>query len=122
MIMNKAETRPMLDIAGLPKKAVDVWPRRLRQYQSADSSRAIMEVFVTAIPFALIWMSMLLALRYGQIWLYALLLVPAAGLLVRLFMIQHDCGHGAFVRSKLGNNCIFRPISVLTLAPYDHVE
>jgi acyl-lipid omega-6 desaturase (Delta-12 desaturase) len=119
MIMNKAEAQPMLDLAGLPKKAVDMWPQRLRQYQSADSRRAIMEVFITAIPFALIWMAMLLALRYGQTWLYALLVVPAAGLLVRLFMIQHDCGHGAFVRSKSGNNWIGRVISVLTLAPYD---
>jgi hypothetical protein len=30
-------------------------------------------------------------------WLCLLLAVPAAGLLVRLFMIQHDCGHGSFL-------------------------
>ena len=117
--MNKAEAQPMPDIASLPKKALDVWPERLRQYQSANSRRAILEVFITAIPFALAWMLMLLALRGGQIWLYALLIIPAAALLVRLFMIQHDCGHGAFVRSKSGNNWIGRVISVLTLAPYD---
>jgi omega-6 fatty acid desaturase (delta-12 desaturase) len=117
MIMNKAETHS--DIVSLQKTAVDVWPRRLRQYQSADTGRAIIEILITAIPFALTWMAMLLALRHGQPWLYALLVVPASGLLIRLFMIQHDCGHGAFVRSKSGNNWIGRIISVLTLAPYD---
>ena len=33
-------------------------------------------------------------------WLCLLLAVPAAGFLVRLFMIQHDCGHGAFFHRR----------------------
>ena len=46
---------------------------------------------------------------------------PAAGLLVRLFMIQHDCGHGAFLPSKIGaNDWIGRAIGVVTMTPYDH--
>jgi fatty acid desaturase len=35
------------------------------------------------------------ALDHGY-WTGLLLVGPAAGLLVRLFMIQHDCGHGSF--------------------------
>jgi omega-6 fatty acid desaturase (delta-12 desaturase) len=46
--------------------------------------------------------------------------VPAAGFLVRLFMIQHDCGHGAFFRQRLANDWTGRIIGVLTLTPYDH--
>jgi len=45
--------------------------------------------------------------------------VPAAGFLVRLFMIQHDCGHGAFFRQREANDWVGRVISVLTLTPYD---
>jgi acyl-lipid omega-6 desaturase (Delta-12 desaturase) len=48
-----------------------------------------------------------------------LLAVPAAGFLVRLFMIQHDCGHGSFFRHRLVNDWIGRIIGVLTLTPYD---
>ena len=44
----------------------------------------------------------------------------AAGLLVRLFMIQHDCGHGAFLPSKIANDWIGRAIGVVTMTPYDH--
>ena len=48
-----------------------------------------------------------------------LLAVPAAGFLVRLFMIQHDCGHGSFFRHALANDWVGRVIGVLTLTPYD---
>jgi omega-6 fatty acid desaturase (delta-12 desaturase) len=44
--------------------------------------------------------------------------VPAAGFLVRLFMIQHDCGHGSFFRHRLANDWVGRVIGVLTLTPY----
>jgi omega-6 fatty acid desaturase (delta-12 desaturase) len=51
-------------------------------------------------------------------WLSLLLAVPAAGLLVRLFIIQHDCGHGSFFRSRSANDRLGRLLSVLTLTPY----
>jgi omega-6 fatty acid desaturase (delta-12 desaturase) len=120
-IMDKAERdsgKAALDFTD-PKKPIDLWPQTLRRYQSVDSSRAAIELLITAVPFSLIWISMLIAIRAGQPWLYVLLVVPESGLLVRLFMIQHDCGHGAFFRSKSRNDWIGRGISVLTLAPYD---
>lgn len=52
-------------------------------------------------------------------WLSLLLAVPTAGFLVRLFMIQHDCSHGAFFRHRLANDWVGRVIGVLTLTPYD---
>jgi omega-6 fatty acid desaturase (delta-12 desaturase) len=51
-------------------------------------------------------------------WLTLLLAVPAAGLLVRLFIIQHDCGHGSFFRSRAANTFVGRALSVFTLTPY----
>jgi omega-6 fatty acid desaturase (delta-12 desaturase) len=57
-----------------------------------------------------------LDIGYG---LYLILAIPAAGLLVRLFMIQHDCGHGAFFRHRAANDWLGRALSVLTLTPYD---
>jgi omega-6 fatty acid desaturase (delta-12 desaturase) len=105
--------------AASPPKATDAWPLRLRPYQNVNPRRAVVEIFITAIPFGVVWVSMLLALRFGQPWLLAVLVLPASLLLVRLFMIQHDCGHGAFFRSKSTNDWIGRAISVLTLAPYD---
>ena len=49
----------------------------------------------------------------------SLVLAPlAAGFLVRIFIIQHDCGHGAFFRSKRANDIVGFLCSLLTLAPY----
>jgi len=62
---------------------------------------------------------MVLALRLEAWWLYGLLLLPTAGLLVRLFMIQHDCGHGSFFPGRKANDWTGRAIGVLTLTPYD---
>ena len=58
-------------------------------------------------------------LLHAGYWIALLLAIPAAALLVRLFMIQHDCGHGAFFRRRAVNDWVGRVISVLTLAPYD---
>ncbi|MHA7820119.1 MAG: fatty acid desaturase [Erythrobacter sp.] len=61
---------------------------------------------------------MLFALDAG--YYLALLLTPLAGLfLLRLFIIQHDCGHEAFFRRRKSNNWVGRAIGVLTLTPYD---
>lgn len=93
---------------------------RLSGYRQSDPRRSVWELLITAIPFALAWSAMLTALKLEQFWLYALLIVPAAGLLVRLFMIQHDCGHGSFFRNRSGNDWTGRVIGVLTMTPYDH--
>jgi acyl-lipid omega-6 desaturase (Delta-12 desaturase) len=51
-------------------------------------------------------------------WLALLLMPVAAGFLVRIFIIQHDCGHFAFFRSRRANSAIGHLCSVLTLTPY----
>ena len=45
--------------------------------------------------------------------------MPAAGFLVRLFMIQHDCGPGSFFLGRLANDWLGRTLGVLTLTSYD---
>ncbi len=98
-------------------------PRSLAQmlapYRVPSSTRGVFELTITAVPFALLWTLMWLSLGIGY-WLTLLLAVPAAGLLVRLFLIQHDCGHGSFLRSRRANDWVGRVIGVLTLTPYDY--
>ena len=49
-----------------------------------------------------------------------LLSVPAACLLLRIFIIQHDCGHGSMFTSATFNNRLGRCLGVLTLTPYEY--
>jgi acyl-lipid omega-6 desaturase (Delta-12 desaturase) len=94
------------------------WIRILAPYREPRCARSILEVMTTALPLVLLWILMwtILDLNY---WLCLLLAVPAAGLLVRLFIIQHDCGHGSFFCHRLANDWVGRIIGVLTLTPYD---
>lgn len=83
-------------------------------------SRGLVEVAITIVPYALIWYVMDWAIAHGHLWLYAALLPLAAGFLVRLFIIQHDCGHRAFLPTRRANDWLGRCLGVLTLTPYAH--
>ena len=76
------------------------------------------ELAVTLVPLVALWVLSWLALSVS-IWLTLIIAVPAAGFLVRVFMIQHDCGHGAFFRRRATNDWVGRVLGVLTLTPYD---
>src|SRR5260370_2367990 len=90
----------------------------LARYRAPSAARSMAELAITAVPLVLIWTLWWATLGIVY-WLSLLLAIPAAGLLVRLFMIQHDCGHGAFFRHRLANDWVGRVIGVLTLTPYD---
>jgi acyl-lipid omega-6 desaturase (Delta-12 desaturase) len=94
------------------------WAPVLARYREPSCARGVLEIVITAVPFVLIWILMWATLDSGY-WIRLLLAVPAAGFLVRLFMIQHDCGHGSFFRHRLANDWTGRVIGVLTLTPYD---
>jgi acyl-lipid omega-6 desaturase (Delta-12 desaturase) len=94
--------------------------RALSGYQKPDQRRSILELLLTIVPLASFWSLGLVAARAGWLWASVLLAVPAAAFLVRLFMLQHDCGHGAFFNEKGANTWVGRVAGVLTLTPYDY--
>lgn len=51
-------------------------------------------------------------------WLTLALSVPTGLFLVRVFIVQHDCGHGAFFRAPGANRQVGRLCSLITLTPY----
>ena len=95
-----------------------MWNQILARYRQPSRARSALELVITVVPLVLLWVLMWATLSFGY-WLCLLLAVPAAGFLVRLFMIQHDCGHGAFFRHRLANDWVGRAIGILTLTPYD---
>jgi omega-6 fatty acid desaturase (delta-12 desaturase) len=94
-----------------------VWAQVLARYRQPSYGRGIVELVITILPLAALWVLMWAMLDLGY-WFALPLAIPAAAFLVRLFMIQHDCGHGSFFRHRLANDWIGRIIGVLTLTPY----
>jgi len=94
------------------------WMRSLSGYCRPNHLRSVLELVVTGVPFVALWAAAWWAYSVSY-WLCLAISIPAAGFLVRLFMIQHDCGHGAFFRRRPVNDWIGRVLGVLTLTPYD---
>jgi len=95
------------------------WMPILFRYRDPSPLRSLLELGITLVPFALLWALTWTSVSLGY-WIGLLFVVPAAAFLVRLFMIQHDCGHGSFFRRRAFNDWLGRAIGVLTLTPYDH--
>ena len=108
---------------GHNSQAVASDARHLRQllsrYGRPSDVRSIAELSLTLLPLVALWTAAWLAFSLGYWWVTLLIALPAAGFLVRLFMIQHDCGHGAFFSHRSANDWVGRVIGVLTLTPYD---
>ncbi len=89
-----------------------------KSFQGAQLSRSLSQAGVTlAIYVALV--AGMMALGASGEWGFALLVSPiAAGVLVKLFTIQHDCGHGSYFKSRRANDTLGFLISMLTFTPY----
>jgi len=94
------------------------WASLLNCYRDPSPGRSAVELALTIGAFALVWILMWATLGFGYGFTLPLAL-PAAGFLLRLFMIQHDCGHGAFFRKRSSNDWVGRFLGTLTLTPYD---
>lgn len=94
------------------------WLEIAQSYRHPDPMRSLLEIVVTAVPFAGFWVAAYLSLSVSY-WLALVFIVPAAVFLVRLFLIQHDCGHGAFFKKRLTNDWVGRALGLLTCTPYD---
>lgn len=100
------------------RHASRAWRDVVADYAKPETRRGVIQLLNTILPFAALMAAMLYGLEHG-VWLILALAVPAAGLLVRMFAIQHDCGHGSFFKSRWANDLLGRSLGVLTLTPYD---
>jgi omega-6 fatty acid desaturase (delta-12 desaturase) len=89
----------------------------LAAYQSPILSRSLGQLASTVPPYFALIASMYAGLHLS-IWLTFALAFPAAGFVVRTFIVQHDCGHGSFFASRGANNITGWVCSLITFTPY----
>src|SRR5437660_2659385 len=90
---------------------------RTKAFQAPILARSLGQLATSFGGFFVICAAMYLSLGVS-VWITLLLSVLAAGFLVRIFIIQHDCGHGSFFRSRRANELIGSLCSLMTLTPY----
>lgn len=96
------------------------WVDLVAPYRQSDTKKSLWQLGSTFTLLVLGWTAMYWALATGYWWITLLLAVPTAGLLIRMFIIQHDCGHGSFFKSRKANDRIGSFIGILTMTPYLH--
>jgi acyl-lipid omega-6 desaturase (Delta-12 desaturase) len=99
------------------KNEVRRWARHCARFRAPDNKRAFMQIVNTVLPLLALTVLSFWSSKYSVL-LPLLIAIPAGGLLVRMFIIQHDCGHGSFLGSTQLNTVVGRIMSVFTLAPY----
>ncbi len=99
------------------ERTSEEWRRILGPYGGADLRRSVGQILTSAVPFFVCWYAAYRALSVGY-WLTLIIAVPTAGFVMRLFLIQHDCGHGSFFKSQKVADLVGFWLGVATLTPY----
>lgn len=94
------------------------WAMIVARYKSPNPTRSVVEIAITSIPFVIIW-TLAMYFYFYSYWISLLLIVPGGFFLVRLFAIQHDCGHGTLFKQKAVNDWVGRVLGVFTFTPYE---
>jgi len=95
------------------------WSNVIRQYHTPKTLSSLWQIVNSFLPFFTLWYIMVLSLDVSYVLTLGLSVI-AAGLMARIFIIQHDCGHGSFFASQKANDFTGMFASVLTLTPYHY--
>ena len=101
------------------QEEAQLWVQIISKYNSPDIRKSIWQIINSLGPYIVLWYLMYLSLDISY-WITLGLSFLAAGFLVRIFIIFHDCGHGSFFRSNRANNIIGTILGSLTFTPHEH--
>jgi omega-6 fatty acid desaturase (delta-12 desaturase) len=99
-----------------PQGSTGQWITLAAKFRQSSNLRAIWQLTNTLLPYAALWYAMY-RLSLVSWWLVVPCAVLAAALLVRLFIIFHDCGHGSFFSSRRANAIVGFITGTLTFVP-----
>ena len=105
----------------ISRKRRKSWTEILAPYEKPDHRRSMQQLAVTLALYGVSW-ALLLRSVEASYWLTAIAAVPAAGLMLRLIMIQHDCSHGSYFTSRRACDAVGRFVAALALTPYDFTK
>ena len=108
-----------MSLPNAPADAVSAAPRLalLRAYQGPVLATSLWQVLSTFGLYALC-VALMYAALHVSVWLTLALALPASGLIVRIFMLQHDCGHGSLFCTRRTNEAVGLLCSLVTLTPF----
>jgi omega-6 fatty acid desaturase (delta-12 desaturase) len=95
----------------------ELWQKIVMKYNRPSLYKSLWQICNSFVPFVVMCFLMYKSLVLPY-WITLLLILPASGFLIRLFIIFHDCGHGSFFKSKKANDIIGKIMGIMAFTPY----
>lgn len=99
--------------------AASTWRKIVSDYQNPDIRKSVWQLINTLVPYLVLWVLMIYAIQISY-WLVLPLAILAGGLVVRLFIFFHDCGHWSFFKKAKTNHIVGSFLGVLVFTPFYH--
>ncbi len=99
------------------KEALKDWAKIIKPYKKSNTQKAIIQVLNSFLPFIGLWVLMYFSLSWSY-WITLGLAIINSFFLVRIFIIQHDCGHQSFFKARKWNNRVGWVCSIFSSIPY----
>ena len=97
------------------------WYQAISKYAQPNRRKATWQILDTFIPYLALWVLMIYAVQRGySYWITIALGIAAGGLLLRIFILFHDCTHGSFFASRRANRLLGYICGILAFTPYDN--
>ena len=93
------------------------WIEIISRYNKPDPLKSWWQIINSVGPYIVLWILMIKTIDISY-WLTLLLSVLAAGFMIRIFIIFHDCGHGSFFKSKQLNKIVGIITGLIVFTPY----
>ncbi|TFB13107.1 fatty acid desaturase [Filobacillus milosensis] len=91
--------------------------KSIREFEQSDTKASVLQIINTLPPFFILWYLAYASISVS-IWLSLACSILAAGFLVRVFIIFHDCCHGSFFKNRKINHYLGTFTGILTMFPY----
>jgi omega-6 fatty acid desaturase (delta-12 desaturase) len=108
---------PDLQKTEQPKTPVSDWRKVVARYQGSHVGRSLFQL-VTTLGLLVVTLVAMHRMLHVETWVTIVLIIPAAGFIIRTFIIMHDCSHGSFLPWPKVNDAVGFVTGVLTLTPY----
>jgi omega-6 fatty acid desaturase (delta-12 desaturase) len=102
---------------GSPPAQGAFWRETLAPYAKPDLGRSLLDLATSVLPYLLLSVAMYAALSVSYL-LVLLIAIPAAGFLVRTFILFHDCSHGSFLASRKANLWLGTVLGLFVYSPF----
>jgi omega-6 fatty acid desaturase (delta-12 desaturase) len=103
---------------GQPRSGRPFWREALAPYARPHLGRGVLDIATSVVPYLALSVLMYLTLDVSYLFVLAIA-VPAAGFLVRTYILFHDCTHGSLLPSKRANAWVGRVLGLMVFSPFE---